>query len=112
MPSCILHLSSPTIEDLSHKGYVKFSQQFCFTTFIYTAFWVEFNLIYLPEGNGTIEHSKISKITDEPVGEIFRSRNMANSLFYDGVDTVLNQETSASRLPFCGLCEGRRGATW
>lgn len=54
----------------------------------------------------------ISKITDEPVGEIFRSRNMANSLFYDGVDTVLNQETSASRLPFCGLCEGRRGATW
>ena len=34
---------------------------------------------------------------------------MANSLFYDGVDTVLNQETSASRLPFCGLLWGEKG---
>ena len=59
-------------------------------------FLVEFNLIYLPEGNGTIEHSKISEITNGPVGEIFRSRNMANSLCYDEVDTVLNEKTSAS----------------
>ena len=50
-----------------------------------------------------MEHSNISEITNGPVGEIFRSRNIANSLCYDGVDTVLNEETSASRLSFCGL---------